>query len=363
MRKKVIISVSSDLCTDQRVQKVAQSLHDAGFDVLLLGRRKKNSGFCEANYPFKRLKLCFEKGFLFYAELNLRLFFLLLTSKVDILLANDTDTLTPNFLVAKIRNKKLVFDAHELFPEVPEVTNRKFVKACWTLIEKTLFPHIKNAYTVCQSIADYYKNAYGINMSVIRNMPYANTIIPEPKLNYPGKKIILYQGAVNVGRGLEWVIDCMPLIDDAVLVIIGKGDMYRKLKARVKHKGLEDKVHFLGKIAPQELPAYTCSANLGLCLLEKNGLSYYYSLPNRIFDYMRSGVPILATDFPEIAKIVGEYKTGKLISHYEPEYLANVIKDLLHTWNNEEREKLIKLSNNFCWELEELKLLAIFESL
>jgi glycosyltransferase involved in cell wall biosynthesis len=359
-KTRVIISVTSDLCTDQRVQKVSLSLYEAGYDVLLVGRKLKESRSFDSAYPFKRFQLIFEKGFLFYAEFSIRLFFFLLFKRVDIVLSNDTDTLMPNFLIAKIRRKKLVFDAHELFSEMPEVTNRKIVKAIWISIENIIFPHLKNCYTVCQSIADYYNKRYGINMQVIHNFSYTEREKPIPKLDFEGKKIILYQGAVNVGRGIEWVIDAMPFIQNAVLVIIGKGDIYSQLKLKVRAMNLNNKVIFVGKVNPTELPAYTCSASIGLCLLEHNGLSYYFSLPNRIFDFMAAGVPVLATDFPEIANVVKTHRTGKVISHYEPAYLAETIQNMLLEWSETEKERLKDLSKNFCWEQEEKKLISIF---
>ncbi|MDR1679780.1 MAG: glycosyltransferase family 4 protein [Prevotellaceae bacterium] len=362
--KRIVISVSSDLSTDQRVQKTTASLHRAGYRVLLVGRQTKQSLPFHAPYPFKRFRLLFSKGFLFYAELNLRLFFFLLVTKTDILLANDTDTLLPNFWAAKIRSKQLVFDAHELFPELPELTHRPLVKAIWQSIEKLVFPHLKNAFTVCKSIADYYKNRYNLSMGVVRNFPNRkHSDTNERKLFFEGKKIILYQGAVNVGRGLEWVIEAMPQVENAVLVIIGDGDVLHKLKQTVNEKQLDKQIIFLGKILPAELPAYTRSADLGLCLLENLGLSYFYSLPNRIFDYMQAGVPVLASNFPEIANIVGTHHTGTLISHYEPDYLASVITDMLKNNNPDERKRLIDMSNNFVWESEEAKLLTIFAGL
>jgi glycosyltransferase involved in cell wall biosynthesis len=360
-KTNIIISVTSDLCTDQRVQKVSLSLYEAGYNVLLVGRKQRESKPFHSAYPFKRLRLIFEKGFLFYAEFNLRLFFLLLFKPVDILLSNDTDTLVPNFIITKLRRKKLVFDAHELFPEVPEVTDRKLVKAIWTSIENIIFPHLKNCYTVCQSIADYYNKRYGINMQVIHNFSYTEREKPKPILDFNGKKIILYQGAVNVGRGLEWVIDAMPLMENTILVIVGKGDIYSRIKLKVREMNLNNKVIFVGKIQPTELPAYTCSANIGLCLLEPKGLSYYYSLPNRIFDFMAAGVPILATDFPEIANVVKTHRTGEVISHYEPAYLAETIQNMLGEWDEKEKERLKNLSENFCWEKEEKNLTSIFQ--
>ncbi len=186
-------------------------------------------------------------------------------SRCDILLANDTDTVIPNFLVGKIRQKKLVVDLHELFPEAPEVTDRKFVKKVWTNIENLTFPHIKTGYTVCQSIADYYKKKYGMRLKVVRNVPAKKPFTGKSDiLKYDGKKIILYQGAVNEGRGIEWLIDAMPYLDNAVFVIIGKGDLYEELQEKVRKMQLDDKVIFKGIIPFQELATYTSCADLGV---------------------------------------------------------------------------------------------------
>ncbi len=358
-KKRIIISVSGNLETDQRVNKVATTLHNNGFEVLLVGLQSKF--YCSSKFPFevKRLPVTFKKGFLFYAELNIRLLFLLLFSRCDILLANDTDTVIPNFLVSKIRRKKLVVDLHELFPEVPEVTNRKFVKNFWTGIENIFFPHIKTGYTVCQSIADHYKKKYGMHLKVIRNVPVKKALTGNTgKLKYDGKKIILYQGAVNEGRGIEWIIDAMPYIGNAVFVIIGKGDLYEELQEKVREMQLCDRVIFKGVVPFRELSEYTNCADLGVCLLEKKGLSYYYSLPNRVFDFMQAHVPLLATDFPEIANILNSYETGRLIDHYEPEYLAQVIKEILA--EPKVHSVYEKANSEFNWEKEEKILLGIF---
>ena len=360
-KKRIIISVSSYLEIDQRINKVASALYNNGFEVLLVGLRNKSYQLSKHPFDTKELPSFFKKGFLFYAELNIRLFFFLLFSRCDILLANDTDTVIPNFLVSKIRRKKLVIDLHELFPEVPGVIGRKFVKNVWTGIENIIFPHIKTGYTVCGSIADYYEKKYGMKLKVIRNVPAGKPFTGNTgALKYDGKKIILYQGAVNEGRGIEWIIDAMPYIDDAVFVIIGKGDLYEELQEKVRKMQLGDKVIFKGIIPFRELPAYTNCADLGVCLLEKKGLSYYYSLPNRVFDFMQAHVPLLATDFPEIAHVLNLYGTGRLIDHYEPEYLAGVIREMLD--QPKEHSLYEKANEEFNWEKEEKILLDIFIS-
>ena len=355
--KRIIISVTNDIITDRRVLKVAHSCYNNGYDVLLIGRKLKNSFSLNLPFKYKRIRLIFNQSALFYAEYNIRLFFILLFSKTDILLSNDTDTLPANFLASKIRHKRLVFDAHELFPEVPELVYRPKVKRVWEKIEDWIFPHLKYCYTVSQPIANYYNQKYNINMKVVRNVPYCSKPVDEKMLDYSGKKIIIYQGAVNVGRGLEWMIDAMPLIENAVLVIIGDGDIMDELKERVNNLQLGEKVFFLGRISGIELHKYTSSANLGLCLLENRGLNYYFSLPNRIFDYLHAGVPVLATDFPEITEIVKNHNTGVLINQYEPEFLAEILNNFFI--KEFDTSHFAETAKKFCWEEEERILLEI----
>lgn len=359
MKKRIIISVSSDLATDQRVQKVANTCHNNGYEVVLIGRKMKNSLPVSFSYKHKRFKLLFTKSALFYAEYNIRLFLYLLFAKTNILLSNDTDTLLANYLVSKIRKMKLIFDAHELFPEVPELSNRPFVKQFWTKIEDRIFPKLKYSYTVCQSIADYYKNKYNLDMKVIRNVPYYQK--NQSKRENKEQKTIIYQGALNVGRGLEWIIPAMKYIDDTQLVIVGDGDIKKDLMKLTNKLSLNGKIQFLDKVLPNELKNLSLQADIGLCLLENRGLSYYYSLPNRIFDYIQAGIPVIATDFPEIRKIVETYKTGILIDQYDKRYLAKVINEMLN--NNFETGHFDDLSKIFCWENEEKVLLKILNEI
>lgn len=153
MKKKIIVSVTTDLYSDQRVHKTCLSLHKAGYDVLLVGRFVKKNIFIDLEerknkpYSIKRFNLFFKKGFLFYMVYNIRLLFFLLNNKFDILLSNDLDTLLSNFIISKLKKKSLVYDSHELFTEVPELYNRNFVKSFWVLIEGWIFPKLNSIIT------------------------------------------------------------------------------------------------------------------------------------------------------------------------------------------------------------------------
>ena len=365
--KKVIVSVINDLVTDQRVNRVCITLQSQGFDVLLAGRKLSNS-LPVQNKPYKtkRMRLLFTKGVFFYAEYNIRLFFLLLFKRFDILHSNDLDTLPANFIISKIRRKKLVYDSHEYFTEVPELIGRKLTRNIWLKIEQFILPEIKNSYTVCDSLADEYNKKYGIQMKVIQNLPLYKKEIPLDYENIKKNddKIILYQGALNVGRGIEHVIRSMKYIEKARFVIIGDGDIKDKLMDIAKTTGLGDKIIFLGRIPFDKLHAYTKQADVGISLEENLGLSYYYSLPNKIFDYIHAEIPVLASPLPEIKAIINKYKTGLIVENHNPHDIADKLKEILftipkHFW----KDNLKNAKNELCWEKQEYKLINLYENL
>jgi glycosyltransferase involved in cell wall biosynthesis len=336
-----------------------------GFDLLLIGRKLSDSIEIDRPYKIVRFKLVFNKGFLFYAEYNLRLFIKLLFIKKDILLSNDLDTLLPNYLISKTFRKKLVYDSHELFTEVPELINRPFVQNIWLKIEKNILPKVKNCTTVSDSIAKYYNKKYNTNFSVIRNFPIKSS--NEQKGSFPFEtnnyNIILYQGAINKGRGLELIIDTMPFIKNAILVLIGNGDIENALMKKVKTLELKKKVKFISKIAPTELRSLTKLANLGLSIEEDLGLNYRFALPNKLFDYIQANIPVLVSDLPEMKNVISTYGVGEVIKSRDPNKLANQIEQLLSKGKSYFENNLEKASSQLIWENEEKKIIKIFENL
>ena len=317
---KAIVSVTNDLLTDNRVDKVCRVLVEQGYAVTLVGRRLKSSKDLPSRpYRTKRFKLPVERGALFYAAYNFRLFWFLLFRRADLLVSNDLDTLLANFLASRLKRKtRLVYDSHEYFTEVPELINRPKVQRIWERIEAWIFPKLDTIYTVNDSIAELYQKKYNKQISVVRNVSplWKSQAIPSKKeLGIPADKIvIILQGAgINIHRGAEEAVDAMADFPQAVLLVVGDGDVVPQLKSRVQKMELEDRILFFGKRPYNEMMCFTHHADIGLTLDKPNNINYRFSLPNKVFDYMHSGTAIVSTDLVEITKLVDRYQLGWIV--------------------------------------------------
>lgn len=368
LRKKVVVSVINDLVSDQRVKKVCATLNLMGFQITLIGRQLRKSPEMDTRpYRVIRMRLLFEKGFLFYAEYNLRLFWKLMFLNADLLVSNDLDTLLPNYLIAKLKRKPLVYDSHEYFTEVPELVNRPTVQKIWKRIERTIFPKLKDVITVNDSIAGLFEQDYGLRPVVVRNVPYLMKETEKKtrkELGLPeDKHLIILQGAgINIQRGAEEMVEAMQYIDHSVLLIAGQGDVIPLLKKLVSERSLENKVIFRPRMPYQELMQLTKNADLGLTLDKDTNLNYRYSLPNKIFDYIQAGIPVVASPLPEIAHIINTYQVGCTITDHNPVNMAKTINEvladqqLIDKWKN----NCSFASLNLNWEIEEKVIIDLY---
>lgn len=371
-QKKAIVSVTNDLYTDQRVHKVCLFLESQGFSVILVGRKRKSSKILEPRtYKTKRFNLFFDKGAKFYAEYNFRLFWYLIFRKVDVLVANDLDTLLANYSVSKFKPfSRLVYDSHEYFTEVPELIHRKKVKQIWETIEAWIFPKLKTIYTVNSSIAKLYADKYQKEIKVVRNISPSwepVNLKSKKELGIPeNKNLIILQGAgINIDRGAEEAIQAMTLVENTVLMIVGDGDVVFQLKTYVIDNQLVDKVLFFDKRPYNEMMNFTYYADLGLTLDKPTNINYRYSLPNKVFDYIQAETPIIGTNLIEISKILSEYGVGEIIEEFTPENLALLINSIFSS-----ESKLANLKANCSkarkvlnWESEIEILKEIYSSI
>lgn len=350
---------------------MAGVVREMGCDVTIIGRRR---GLCCENehVPFRtmRFRMFFKKGFLFYKFFNIRLFFYLLFHRFDILVANDLDTLLPNYLVSKIKNLPLVYDSHEYFTGVPELNRRPFVKRVWELIERNIFPNLEYVITVSDSIAGLYQKQYGILPVVIRNLsPLSQSVLPyrreELKFNDSSLLLILQGGGINIDKGAEELIEAVRMTENVSLIIAGSGDVMPELKAMVLKYNLSDRIKFFPARPWKELMRLTKSADAGVCLEKDTNINYRFSLPNKLFDYISAGIPVITGSLPEIKNIVEFYNCGILISEISPAEISRAIIILRDNPELMDRLKQNSLyaSETLNWRIEQEKAIALYRKI
>ncbi len=354
---RIVCTVTNDLSQDQRMHRICATLHAAGHAVTLVGRRRAGSlPLADRAFAQVRLPCRFERGKLFYLEYQLRLFFFLLRTRLDIVNSVDLDTLLPGWLVARLRGKRLVFDAHEYFQETPEVVRRPAVKWVWNRLAAWLIPRVDAAYTVGPALARLFSDHYGVPFGVVRNVPNRISHSAPAEIAPP---TLLYQGVLNEGRGLEIAIQALHHLPEYRLWLVGSGDIAEALHALIDREGLAERVRCFGFVVPDRLPELTRQARFGLNLLENRGLSYYYSLANKAFDYVQSGLPSVQMDFPEYRALQAAYPAFILLDQLAPEALAAAIRKA----ETPDRYAALRTAcqqaaAQWCWEHEAPQLLA-----
>jgi len=370
-RKTIIISATSDLVTDQRVHRTAITFTKQSHRVILVGRKLRSSlSMGSRRYRTQRFRLWFEKGFLFYAAYNIRLFLYLLFRRADLLVANDLDTLLPNYLVSVMKGVPLVYDSHEYFTGVPELKTNPVARAFWTRLERLLFPRLEYVITVNRSVAALYEKAYKRKVHVVYNIPDM-PLLPSADVRKkvraelrlaPETRIVILQGAgINVDRGAEEAVLAMQHVRDAILLIIGGGDVFESLHDLVEENRLEGKVVLMDKMPFDQLVRYTLAADLGLSLDKPDSLNYRLSLPNKVFDYIHARVPLLASPVQEVKRIIEHYGIGLLTESHDPAHIAARIQDALDDTARyaEWKKNLETAAHELNWSAEEKKLLTI----
>ncbi len=364
MRKRICFSVTNDLNYDQRMIRICTSLCKRGYDILLIGRQKKHSPPL-VDYPFKqkRLRCWFQSGAAFYVEYNIRLFLFLLRVPVDIYCAIDLDTILPNLMASKFRRKVRVYDAHEYFTEVPEVVRRPAIQKIWSKIADWAIPQFQYCYTVGQALADIMSEKYRTTFQVIRNVPVVSQSLDQQKTVPP--LILLYQGVLNEGRGLEVLIQAMKELEGVELWLAGEGDLSQLLRNMATELQLKEPIQFLGYLDPEELRGITPQAHLGLNLLENAGLSYYYSLANKTFDYIQAGLPSLQMDFPEYRALQEKYQVFHLLENLSVTSVVQAINKIKSSpdWYKTLQINCQIASQDLNWENEQKKLWQFYDKI
>jgi glycosyltransferase involved in cell wall biosynthesis len=367
-KKNAVVCVSNDLATDNRVAKTCDVLEELDYQVVLIGRKRNNSPEMPArNYITRRMNLWFDKGPLFYLNLNLRIFFFLMSKRTSLIFSNDLDTLPACFLAYLFKPKtRIIYDTHELFTEVSELKERPVRRGIWLRMEKWIFPKLKTVITVNDSIAAIYNQKYKVPIHVVRNIP----------LPYKGHEnrfnsssfglrdddfILIIQGSgLNKDRGIEESILSMKHCENCVLLIVGDGDVIPDAKILVQKHKLSNQVKFISRRPYNELMKITQMANLGLLMDKAVNQNHELALPNKLFDYLHAGTPILSNRLKEIEKIIVKYDIGVIIDDVTPEGIARSVMAFKGNQKLQQQLKTncITAAKKENWLLEKSKLIA-----
>lgn len=356
MTQRILFCMTSNFAFDQRMQRIVGTLH-ASYEVSIYNRFNDTSDFG----TIYDAACFFNRGFLFYLEFNIRLLYHLLTKKYDIVYLVDADTLLAGGISSYLIKRKYVFDSHEWFAQVPELQGQVFKQKIWEGIQSTFVKKMDLCITVNQSLSIILSRAYSRPFTVIRNVPKIRSFA---SVSTEHTKIIIYQGAVNKGRGLDVAIEAMKSLPLFQLHIYGEGGVMHELQQIVKSNDLEDRVLFFGNQRSEVLWQKTTEAYIGLNLLEADSLNYYYSLANKFFDYMHAEVPSINMDFPEYNNIIDKYDFGLLLENLDRVSLIDAIRKL----DNEAYRKTLidnckKYREQFSWDIEQNKLIEAINGL
>jgi glycosyltransferase involved in cell wall biosynthesis len=380
---RVTLLVLNNFTNDARVHKEAVTLAKAGYEVRVVALWQK--GLLEeeqsSGYRIHRLRLVSRswRGGLIaplvkYLEFAIRFWISSHQWRSQVYHANDANTLPAAWLASRTGKAALVYDAHELETDRSFSNSHlsKIYRRVWALPEKLLIHKSDIVITVSNGIADELVKIYTIpRPAVILNAPE----LPPPFQKKPDRlrdelgippqtKIVLYQGRIASGRGLEALFSAVSHLPDVVAVALGEGPMWEIYRARIM-SGEWKRAYLPGKVSLQELPSYTASADIGAILIENTCKSYYLSLPNKLFEFMQAGVPAIGSNLPEIAGIIHKHNIGRVVDPDDPEQIAKEIKAI---FSNPEiykqyAENSLQAAQLYHWGIEGARLIEIYQSL
>lgn len=288
--------------------------------------------------------------------------------KYDIYHSNDLNTLPQGYICSKLRfnKKKLIYDSHEVQTSRTGYDSNYYGKSEAFFIKKIDSMIVEN-----HTRAKYNEKLYGFYPNVVHNYPFKQKdkhIEKAPLkdiLNIPAdEKILLYQGGIQAGRGLEKIIKAVPLFKEGILVFIGDGRIKPDLEKMVGELNLKDKVKFLPKVPVEDLPKYTRNAYLGFQVLNNTNFNHYSASSNKLFEYMMAGVPVVACSFPEIKKVVEREKVGVCVDSHNYESIAEGVNYLLT--NQQLRDTLSENCSisrkKYNWDEEKQLFLSVYEN-
>jgi glycosyltransferase involved in cell wall biosynthesis len=341
--RHVAMLVRNAFTNDTRVEKEARTLVEAGYRVTVMadaGRglavRESRAGAEVVRVPRSGPSI---PGLRFVLH-ELRLARRLAALRPDILHAHDSNALVPVGLAARRLGIAFVYDAHDLWLGRPrrERSRLYFVlsQAWYTIVERLLVPRAAATLTVSPPIVEHLRRRYRLgDVHLVPNYPDVTGALERREIRdlpggdslEPDRPIVLYLGGLMAGRGLEQLVDAMALVPHAQLVLLGDGVLRDDLLARAGRSGA--RVVALPPVPPDEVVGHAASADVGVSPIVPSCLNYRYSLPNKVFQYMAAGIPIVASDFPQVRDVVDGEDAGVVVDTARPQAIAAAITRVL----------------------------------
>jgi len=307
-----------------------------------------------------------------YRQLDRRMAAEAIAFKPDLIWANDAQPLRAAAAAARATGARVVYDAHEVIWDAPTI--KPLQRRLWGLVERTQVPKMDRVFTVCDPIADLTAKRYRVpRPTVVLNCPRLSetSAAPTPqrsplnRYRKPGERLILFHGSLSPWRGLEQLITAMGLLPaEYRLVILGHGIFRDTLEQLAAEAHLTERITFLSSVPPDELPAWAVGADVGMIPYQLHGKNHEYSTPNKLFEYMHLGVPVVVNDLPQIRRIVTEVGFGIVCDCSDPATMAKAIVELLADPIRYEdmRVRARAAAERYSWEAQEPAILSALES-
>ncbi len=359
-KQKALICFLGNIDYDTRCYNLYKSLTAEGLESRFIGFDWLTDGFTTKKGSKTVYRLSKKSSFLFYLKFNILLFISSLKKDFNICFAEDIYTLPVMYLVSRIKRAKIIYDSRELYGFLAGLKKKKFVQWLVSLIEKTLIKHVDLVLVTGLKDKEILSDLYKIsNILVLRNLPLLKKdflkIDLRNKFNIPSDKLILvYQGVILDGRGLKILFDTLKDLNNFSLIILGGGEKINYYKKLSEDENLTGKVYFAGKIIQEELLNYTASCDIGISIIEDISLSYHYALPNKLFEYIMAGIPVIVSKLPQMVKIINEFNTGWIVDLNVTGSLTQLLReiDLNRAYIDKLRQNCSTAREILCWENE-----------
>ena len=302
-----------------------------------------------------------------YIEWQLRILWHFRSSPVKMVNCHSLPVLPIGVLFKLFLRAALVYDTHELETESIGAVGIKQV--FYKLIERIFIRFADAVITVNNAIMEWYKHEYGIrNIVAVRNIPYQRLEADINKNNILKSKfrinddeiLFIYQGSLGAGRGIDILLDTFSKVDGKKhLLFMGFGEWEDRIK---QYEQAYTNIHFLDAVRPAEVDRYTIGADVGLCLIENIGLNYFLSLPNKLFEYIMNGVPVIVSDFPEMSRVIDEGDCGWKVA-VDKSALYSLVTNISKDEIAAKRNHAMQYRKMIGWQNEEKVLLNVYRNM